>query len=52
MTRKQKVIIVGAGIVGASIAYNLSKENQDVTLVESHSKAGCGVTSTSFACLD
>ncbi|MBD8520501.1 FAD-dependent oxidoreductase [Lysinibacillus sp. FSL R7-0073] len=49
MTKKQKIIIVGAGIVGASIAYNLSKKNQDVTLVESHSKAGCGVTSTSFA---
>ncbi|MFE3576369.1 NAD(P)/FAD-dependent oxidoreductase [Lysinibacillus sp. NPDC059133] len=49
MTKKQKVIIVGAGIVGASIAYNLSKENQDVTLVESHSKAGCGVTANSFA---
>lgn len=49
MTKKQKIIIVGAGIVGASIAYNLSKENQDVTLVESHSKAGCGVTSASFA---
>jgi len=49
MSKKQKVIVVGAGIVGASIAYNLSKENQDVTLVESHSKAGCGVTSASFA---
>jgi len=49
LTKKQKVIIVGAGIVGASIAYNLSKKNQDVTLVESHSKAGCGVTTTSFA---
>ncbi|MCL1699421.1 FAD-dependent oxidoreductase [Lysinibacillus sp. Bpr_S20] len=49
MTKKQKIIVVGAGIIGASIAYNLSKENQDVTLVESHSKAGCGVTLNSFA---
>ncbi|MEB2282193.1 FAD-binding oxidoreductase [Lysinibacillus xylanilyticus] len=37
--------MVGAGIVGASIA----KKNQDVTLVDSHSKAGCGVTANSFA---
>lgn len=49
MTKRQKIIVVGAGIIGASIAYNLSKENQDVTLVESHSKAGCGVTTKSFA---
>lgn len=49
MSKNQKVIIVGAGIVGASIAYNLSKVHQDITLVESHSKAGCGVTSNSFA---
>ncbi|MEK5482371.1 NAD(P)/FAD-dependent oxidoreductase [Viridibacillus sp. FSL R5-0888] len=49
MTKKQKITIVGAGIVGASIAYNLSKENQNVTLVECHSKAGYGVTEKSFA---
>lgn len=49
MTKKQKIIIIGAGIVGASIAYNLSKKNQNVTLVESHLKAGCGVTEKSFA---
>lgn len=49
MTKKQKILIVGAGIVGASIAYNLSKKDMDVTLVESHLKAGCEVTEKSFA---
>lgn len=49
MVRKQKIVVIGAGIVGASIAYNLSKRNQDVTLIEYNSTAACGVTEKSFA---
>ncbi|MCP1312670.1 NAD(P)/FAD-dependent oxidoreductase [Paenibacillus tyrfis] len=46
---KKKIVVIGAGIVGASMAYNLSKRNQDVTLIESHSTAACEVTEKSFA---
>ncbi|MFB6366817.1 NAD(P)/FAD-dependent oxidoreductase [Paenibacillus elgii] len=49
MIRKQKIIVIGAGIVGASMAYNLSKRHQDVTLIESHSTVACEVTEKSFA---
>lgn len=47
--KKQKIVVIGAGIVGASMAYNLSKRNQDVTLIECHSTAACEVTEKSFA---
>lgn len=49
MIRKQKVIVIGAGIVGASMAYNLSKRNQDVILIERNSTAACEATEKSFA---
>ncbi|MGE6822679.1 NAD(P)/FAD-dependent oxidoreductase [Pseudomonas soli] len=42
------VVVVGAGIVGASVAYHLSCQGAQVTIVEAGHVA-CGVTSTSFA---
>lgn len=46
---KQKIVIIGAGIVGASIAYHLAKRNQDVVVIEQHSTAAQEVTEKSFA---
>ncbi len=43
-----RVVVVGAGIVGASLAYHLASNGADVTLVEAASIAS-GVTATSFA---
>lgn len=42
------IIVVGAGIVGASIAYHLAKAGARVTVVESRTRAGAGVTGRSF----
>lgn len=44
----QKIVIIGAGIVGASAAYLLSKENVEVTLIDSNepgqaSRAAAGI---------
>lgn len=44
----QKIVIIGAGIVGASAAYLLSKENVEVTLIDSSepgqaSRAAAGI---------
>ncbi|MFF2885982.1 NAD(P)/FAD-dependent oxidoreductase [Paenibacillus sp. NPDC057967] len=46
---KQKIVIIGAGIVGASVAYHLAKRNQDVTVIERHPAAAREVTEKSFA---
>lgn len=43
----RKCIVVGAGIIGASIAYSLSKEGADVTILEKAQPAS-GATSKSF----
>ncbi|MGC5773951.1 NAD(P)/FAD-dependent oxidoreductase [Paenibacillus pabuli] len=46
---KQKIVIIGAGIVGASMAYHLAKRNQDVTVIDRHPAAAREVTEKSFA---
>jgi glycine/D-amino acid oxidase-like deaminating enzyme len=43
-----KVAVIGAGIVGASVAYRLSEGGAEVVLVDG-SEPGSGTTSTSFA---
>jgi glycine/D-amino acid oxidase-like deaminating enzyme len=45
---KLRVVVVGAGIVGASIAYHLALRNVSVTLVDK-GKSGTGASSHSFA---
>lgn len=42
-------MIIGAGIVGASVAYHLAKRNEDVTVIERHPAAAREVTEKSFA---
>ncbi|WP_188068317.1 NAD(P)/FAD-dependent oxidoreductase [Brevibacillus brevis] len=49
MMKNQKIVIVGAGFVGAAMAYSLSKQNQNVTLIETNSSAACEATQKSFA---
>ncbi|WP_246313474.1 NAD(P)/FAD-dependent oxidoreductase [Paenibacillus foliorum] len=49
LLEKQKVVIIGAGIVGACMAYQLAKRNQDVTVIERHPTAAREVTEKSFA---
>ncbi|MGQ5242480.1 NAD(P)/FAD-dependent oxidoreductase [Xanthomonas arboricola] len=44
----KRIVIVGAGIVGASLAYHLACKNAKVTLVEAEYVAS-GVTGCSFA---
>lgn len=46
--KHNRVVVIGAGIVGASLAYNLSRKGAAVTLVDAGDIA-CGVTGTSFA---
>jgi glycine/D-amino acid oxidase-like deaminating enzyme len=41
-------VVVGAGIVGASVAYNLSKSGAEVVLID-RAEPGSGTTSTTFA---
>ncbi|NTU18831.1 FAD-binding oxidoreductase [Brevibacillus sp. HB1.2] len=48
MKKNQKIVVVGAGIVGTSMAYYLSKQNQNVTLIETNSTAACEATNKSF----
>ncbi|KAF1037446.1 MAG: 4-methylaminobutanoate oxidase (formaldehyde-forming) [Herbaspirillum frisingense] len=45
---KDKVIVVGSGVMGASIAYHLAKRGADVTLIEKEAPAS-GTTKNSFA---
>jgi glycine/D-amino acid oxidase-like deaminating enzyme len=47
-SRRPKIIVVGAGIVGASIAYHLSRRGAAVTVVDKGPPAG-GVTGAAFA---
>ena len=47
----ERVIVIGAGIVGASLAYHLAGKGANVTLVEAEDIAS-GVTGSSFAWLN
>ncbi|WP_439397600.1 FAD-dependent oxidoreductase [Bradyrhizobium sp. PMVTL-01] len=46
-----KIGVVGAGIIGSSIAYHLGKAGAQVTVFDI-GKPGNGVSSASFACLN
>jgi len=46
--KNDRVVIAGAGIVGASIAYHLAKRGANVTVLEKH-RPGAGATEKSFA---
>lgn len=47
----KRVVVIGAGIVGASLAYHLAGKGANVTLVEAEDIAS-GVTGASFAWLN
>lgn len=47
-TTRPKIVIIGAGIVGASIAYNLSLRNADVTVVDA-GRPGMAASHASYA---
>src|SRR5688500_6459299 len=46
-----RVIVVGAGVIGTSIAYRLAAKGADVTLIDA-GRPGAGTTSRSFAWLN
>jgi L-2-hydroxyglutarate oxidase len=48
---KYDTIVIGAGVVGASIAYHLKKQSpkQNILLIDQNTKAGLGNTSKSAA---
>lgn len=48
MSSGPNVVVVGAGIVGASVAYHAARAGADVTLVDA-GREGAGVTADSFA---
>ena len=43
-----KVVVIGAGIMGATTAFYLAESGMDVTLFEAQNKCGSGVTRHSF----
>ena len=49
--KRDRVVIVGAGIIGASIAYHLAERGADVTVLEKQ-EPGSGATRNSFAWLN
>lgn len=51
MHQGKRIVVIGAGIVGASLAYHLAGKGANVTMVEAGEVAS-GVTATSFAWLN
>lgn len=49
MTQKADVVVIGAGIIGASSAYQLAKRGLRVTIVDAAEAAAQGSTGRSFA---
>ena len=43
-----KVVVVGGGIIGASVAWHLSEIGANVTVLEKHSQPANGVTAHSY----
>lgn len=48
LTPDKHIVVIGAGIVGASLAYHLADKGAKVTVVEA-AEIASGVTATSFA---
>ena len=49
LIKRPHIIVIGAGIVGASLAYHLSRKNVSVTLLDKAAKPAAGATEKSFA---
>jgi glycine/D-amino acid oxidase-like deaminating enzyme len=49
--KSDRIVIVGAGIIGASIGYHLAKRGAQVTILE-QTRPGAGATQNSFAWLN
>lgn len=49
ISKHPHIIIVGAGIVGASLAYHLTRQNARVTLIDKATKPAADATEKSFA---
>lgn len=49
MTSTGRIVVIGAGVVGCSIAWSLAQRGHDVTVVDKGGGAGAGSTSASSA---
>ena len=49
MNTNKKVLIIGAGIIGCAITFELQKKGYTVTCIDKHQKVGWGSTSNSTA---
>ena len=49
MSNKFDAIIIGGGIIGSAIAYEMAKSGKSVVCIEKNSTAGSGSTSNSCA---
>ncbi len=49
ISKHPHIVVVGAGIVGASLAYHLTRANARVTLIDKASNSASGATEKSFA---
>ncbi|MFM8205321.1 MAG: FAD-dependent oxidoreductase, partial [Actinomycetales bacterium] len=44
-----RIVVIGAGVIGSSIALQLSRNGNEVIVIERNSAAGMGSTSASSA---